>query len=146
MAGTLFRPREPNSLLRIIPVAMTDTDADRCRKEAEECRKQAERSVPLARYGDLVADYRPRRPTGEELDTLVAHMFSAILSETRPSRTYADVSAVFARSKLCQGEPRWRRFWARSAERDADTDRARIGSIVTAIENACTRRRASTSA
>ena len=102
-------PAEPNSLLRIIPVAMTDTDADRCRKEAEECRKQAERSVPLARYGDLVADYRPRRPTGEELDTLVAHMFSAILSETRPSRTSADVSAVFARSKLCQGEPRWRR-------------------------------------
>jgi hypothetical protein len=27
-------------------------------------------------------------------------------------------------------------FWAHSAERDADTDRARIGSIVTAIENA----------
>ena len=48
---------------------------------------------PLARYGDLVAewDYRPGRPTGEKLDTLVAHMFSAILSETRPSRTYVDV-------------------------------------------------------
>ena len=26
-------------------------------------------------------------------------------------------------------------FWARSAERDADTDRARIRSIVTEIEN-----------
>ena len=38
-------PAEPNSLLRIIPVAMTDTDADRFRKEAEKCRKQAERSV-----------------------------------------------------------------------------------------------------
>jgi hypothetical protein len=42
---------------------------------------------------DLLAEwnYRPGRPTGEKLDTLVAHMFSAILSETRPSRTYVDV-------------------------------------------------------
>ena len=78
---------------------------------------------------------QPGRPTGEELDTLVAHMFSAILSETRPSRTYAEVSAVFSRSKLCQGEPRWRRVLGALAERDADTDRARIGLIVTAIEN-----------
>jgi hypothetical protein len=58
---------------------------------------------------DLVADYRPGRPTGEEPDTLVARLFSAILPETRLSRTDADVSAVFSRSKLCQGEPRWRR-------------------------------------
>ena len=38
-------PAEPNSLFRIIPVAMTDTDADRFRKKAEECSQQAERSV-----------------------------------------------------------------------------------------------------
>jgi hypothetical protein len=38
-------PAEPNSLFRIIPVAMTDADADSFRKEAEECSKQAERSV-----------------------------------------------------------------------------------------------------
>jgi hypothetical protein len=43
--GRLFCPRTPNSLLRIIPVAVTDTDADRFRKEAEKCRKQAESSV-----------------------------------------------------------------------------------------------------
>ena len=38
-------PAEPNSLFRIIPVAMTDTDADRFRKKAEEGSQQAERSV-----------------------------------------------------------------------------------------------------
>ena len=47
-------------------------------------------SLAAPRYGDLVA-LPARRPTGEELDTLVAHMFSAMLSETRQSRTYADV-------------------------------------------------------
>ena len=44
-AGAVFCPRSPNSLFRIIPVAMTDTDADRFRKKAEECSQQAERSV-----------------------------------------------------------------------------------------------------
>jgi hypothetical protein len=54
-------------------------------------------------------DYRPGRPTDEKLDnTLVVHMFSAILSEIRPSRTYVDFSC-FCALKLCQGEPRWRR-------------------------------------
>jgi hypothetical protein len=38
-------PAEPNSLLGIIPVAMTDTDADKFRKKAEERRKLADRSV-----------------------------------------------------------------------------------------------------
>ena len=44
-AGAVFLPAEPNSPFHIIPVAMTDTDADRFRKKAEECSQQAESSV-----------------------------------------------------------------------------------------------------
>ena len=79
---------------------------------------------------------QPGRPTGEELDTLVAHLFSAILSETRPSRTYAEVSAVFHAQNYVKESLGCDGFWAHSAEQHADTDRARIGLIVTAIENA----------
>ena len=60
---------------------------------------------------------RPGRPTGEELDTLVAHMFSAILSETRPSRTYAEVSAVFRAKNYAKESLGGDGFRARSAER-----------------------------
>jgi hypothetical protein len=38
--------------------------------------------------------------------------------------------------KLFRGRPDDRNFKARSAERDAETDRARVGSILKAIENA----------
>ena len=94
--------------------------------------------VLLVGQNELQTGLSPWGKTGPaaELDTLVAHLFSAILSETRPSRTYAEVSAVFRAQNYVKENLGCDGFWAHSAEQHADTDRARIGLIVTAIENA----------